>query len=145
MPVVTCGIQEYGPLADIHVGLGLVSARALEARDVTVPEPLRGVGLIDTGAAVSFVDSHLAASLNLAPTGYLAISTVTPGSTDHFMGQCDGSLTLLGHSSTLTFPSVRVVVCDLSALHVDAVIGRDVLDQCFVCYDGPAGRCTIAG
>jgi hypothetical protein len=144
MPIVTCGITEYGPVAEVAVAVSTSGVAALVERGRTAPTPVRGRGLFDTGSTYSFIDQAVATRLDLALTGYTAISTVTPGSTDHFMGLYDAALSVLGHGATVEFTLVRVVVCDLSALHVDVLIGRDILDQCLLYYNGPAGLCTLA-
>jgi hypothetical protein len=131
-------------LADVRVAVSESGALALEAQGKALPKPVRGRGLIDTGSTCSFIDQSVAVALDLVPTGYTAISTVTPGSTDHFMGLYDAAVTIVGHGAAVEFTLVRVVVCDLSNLGVDVLIGRDILDQCLLHYNGPAGLCTLA-
>jgi hypothetical protein len=144
MPIITIGIAENGPVAEVIVGPSVAGTLAYEAPPQRTPAPVRGLGLIDTGSTLSFVDTQMAGALSLAPTGYTAISTVTPGSTDHFMSLHDAALTIVGHGGVIEFASVHVVVCDLSALGVSVLIGRDVLDQCLLQYHGPASLCTLA-
>jgi hypothetical protein len=62
-------LAKDGPIVDIEVTIPNILRDYLVKNKLSVPETVRGKGLIDTGVAVSCIDDSVAIKLNVKPTG----------------------------------------------------------------------------
>jgi Aspartyl protease len=110
-----------------------------------VPQPVTIQALVDTGASGTCVDPAVLAGLQLSATGTTLVHTPTtkgqPESADLF----DISLTIYGPTvfGPLTIPNLPAMSSDLAIQGIQALIGRDVLAQCFLMYNGTRGEFTL--
>lgn len=129
--------------------LGVSQARrsALVAAQQPVPSPIQIQALIDTGASGTCVDPSVLAQLGLTPTGSTLINTPTTGAQPVQADTYDVSLSiyaLQGHPP-LTHQTIPVVQAELLASQgFHALIGRDVLKECLLTYDGRSGLFSLA-
>ena len=102
--------------------------------------PARPVnGLIDTGAAVTIVNPELAKTYKLHYTGPARIRTA---------GHLD---TYPEYAAAISFPDrdlqtfevLRVVACPLASAEMSCLIGRDILRQWEMVYNGRSGEVSI--
>jgi hypothetical protein len=73
-----------------------------------------------------------------------AVHTPSTGSQAHSTGLYDVNLVLLHPALSLTLSNVAVAEAHLSIQGIQALIGRDVLKQCLLIYDGQTGIFTLA-
>jgi hypothetical protein len=115
-----------------------------------VPEPKHGLALIDTGASISGVDNGIIEALGVKPVGSVKLVSAK-----------GGALHLL-YPATFSFPGTplpginfeRVAGVELQEPQASdtqvkgppliAIIGRDVLRQCLLIYNGYLGYITLS-
>jgi hypothetical protein len=135
-----------GPLAQVRIGLSRAVQITRQQAGQTTPQPVTVAALIDTGAECTCVDQAIVNRLSL-PLHTAGLTNV-PG-----LGGLTGTLrytagvTLLHPSGKpgqhLIIPAIAVTALNLGSFGVEAVIGRDVLAQCILIYDGVAGTFAI--
>lgn len=83
-------------------------------------------------------------ALSLRPTGIVPIHTPSTSGTPHQAYQYDVSLVLLNPKLNLTFGAVPVTEASLKVQGIDALVGRDILSDCLLVYDGQTGIFALA-
>lgn len=87
------------------------------------------------------------APLGLSSTGPAKVTTPTTGVTAVQYQQYDVRLLLAGFSLAQPIfrrDTIAVVELDLKGLGVDALIGRDILSECVLHYNGATSDFTLA-
>jgi hypothetical protein len=135
----------HGPLAQIAVGVSEPRRQALIAENKPVPLPFVGRGLIDTGASCTCVDPAVIKHLGLEPTGTSAMLTPSTGTTPHVCLRYDACIMLfMGNEVHVTHLTLPVAETALAFQGFHALIGRDVLANGMLFYNGPAKALTLS-
>lgn len=130
-----------GPTLDVLIGVTEFHAKYLEDNGKSVPQPMSGKAMIDTGASVTVVDVEIMKHLGACPIGVALVGT--PQGKDlqekypakiSFPGTGLGSVQ---SGSVLGSPAI-------GEQGLAALIGRDLLKHWLIIYNGPAGNTTIA-
>lgn len=120
---------------------------ALTNANQPIPPPVRINALIDTGASCTCVDAAVLAPLALTPTGSSPVSTPTTGQQAITHDVYDITLFIPGPTGGegLMFGTIPVVALnDFGTPAYEALIGRDVLSQCILHYNGALNLFTLA-
>ena len=136
-----------GPIVPVGVAVSDARREALLAAGQEIPAVASIRALVDTGASCTCVDPAVLTALNLSATGSVAVHTPSTGPALHYSEQYDVSLVIPGagiHHLPLTIDAVPVIAADLAVQGIHALIGRDVLKDCIVIYNGAAGDFTLA-
>lgn len=137
----------------VRVGLDQSTILSLRQAGQAIPQPLIVDALIDTGAECCCVDPIVVARVGLPLYSFGFSAAPGSGSTPipAFGGATVGtfhtaSLTIVhpAQQADLVIPNIVVQALSLRSFGIEAVIGRDVLSQCVLVYDGPAGSVTLA-
>jgi hypothetical protein len=86
-------------------------------------------------------------ALDLPARGTVSVHTPSTGPTPHIADEYEVSLVLPGagiHHVPLTIDAVRVIASDLAVQGIHAIIGRVVLQDCILIYNGTVGEFTLA-
>jgi predicted aspartyl protease len=146
MPILTLPLEPDG--AVINIGFVVSGPRqdAMRKAGVPIPAPVVVRGLVDTGASGTCVDCTVIKKLQLVPSGTISIHTPSTGPNPKTCNQFDVGVGIVMdnnqiHLSGLVIP---VIESDLSALNIQALLGRDLLEQGILIYDGRRRLLTLA-
>lgn len=121
---------------------------ALTEAGEPIPTAVRVRALVDTGASCTCVDPSIIQQLDLTPTGSVPVHTPSSGDSPPTKNQYDVSLGIPGATEDhlpLVLQTIPVVEADLLASQGFAVlIGRDILKDCILVYNGQMGFFTLA-
>lgn len=111
------------------------------------PPPVEVPTLIDTGAEQTVIDRSVLNQLGVAPKQFGTVNAPALGGFKPSPLN-DVSLQVLhasgGAANHLTFDEIEIVELHVSTLGYQAVLGRDVLAQCVLIYDGTTNSFTLA-
>jgi hypothetical protein len=146
LPHFTLPFGSSGPVINAFVGLSGPRYQALTQAGQQTPAPVAVRALIDTGASCTCVDTTVLNQLALTPTGTTLVHTPTTGGTPQQVNQYDVGL-LIPAAVTGHAPLVQIVLPvtahALAVQGIQALIGRDVLSQCLLAYNGAMGIFTL--
>lgn len=145
MPHVTLGMtREAGPCLDIQVGVSNPRAEALKKAGQAIPPNMLVRGLIDTGASCSAIDVQIIKQLGMPATGTTGIQTPSTGPVSHTCTTYDASVVLVHPNFMFQIPALPVIAIKLSHQGIGALIGRDILKNCLLFYNGDVNRFALA-
>jgi hypothetical protein len=137
-------LAQKGPIIDVLVSIPQALAELYTKQSKTIPTPISGIGLIDTGATRSCVHEEIMKKLGVQTIG-VATSGTAAGPVQHNL-----------YPSHFTFPAASINI-DFSAVigvnltgqnvegkQIIALIGRDVLSAGIFIYNGHTGAFSIA-
>ncbi len=136
-------LVQAGPLLQVEVSIPSALAQFLTAQNQSIPAPVTGWALIDTGATRSCVDSKAITNLGVNPIGVTTTGTAGGRVQQHLY---PARFRFPGEALELEFSSVIGV--DLSGQSIAGrdiivLLCRDVLSRCVLIYNGPGGFFTL--
>lgn len=145
MPHLTAPLTANGPIVLLAVMVSQQREAAMRVAKMPIPQPAIGPALIDTGASCTSVDTSVIAQLGIPPTGSVPIVTPSTGNTPHLCRQFDVGIGIfLGPNQAHFRVTLPVLECDLSKQGIKALIGRDVLGEALMVYNGKAATVTLS-
>lgn len=147
MPIITLNLDPSGgPIVYAFVGLSAPHREVLTATGRSLPTSNLGRFLIDTGASGSAVDPGMLDGLDLRPTGAITVHTPSTEGRPISMAMFDVSILIPAgeHDAPLYIPAIPVSASGFKAQGIDGLLGRDVLAQCLLSYNGRIGSFTLA-
>lgn len=146
MPHFTRQFALEGPVVNAFVGVSQARADALKAAGQPVPTPAHVIALVDTGASGTCIDPAILTGLGLTATGSVPVLTPSTGSTPHTADQYDVSFLIpTGPNQTpLVIPALPVMCSELAVQGIQALIGRDILRNCLLVYNGDIGLFSLS-
>ncbi|MBI5397599.1 MAG: aspartyl protease family protein [Verrucomicrobia bacterium] len=133
-----------GLLLGIEVTVPESVANALTLSAKPLPKPTVGTALVDTGATSCCIEETVVQSLGLQPVGQVNVSSP------------NGPKLQNVYVARMTFPGSPIPTLELRLIGVQmqppggaatgpiSLIGRDILRQCVLVYNGPMGSYTMA-
>ena len=145
MPILTYPIGLDGPVVPILIYVSHPRQKAMQKAGIAPPPPATARALLDTGASCTAVDPTIIQKLGLSPTGSTRIVTPSTGSTPHVCDQYDVALAfVIGQNIHGISPTIAVVESNLDHQGIQALIGRDVLQQGMMIFNGKDASVTLA-
>lgn len=134
-----------GPTLEFYIGVSVPRANALTAAGKQVVPPILVRGLVDTGASCTSVDPSILTALGIVSTGTVPVHTPSTTSVaPHLANQFDISIILAHAKLSWQFHAVPIIESQLQHQGIQALIGRDILQNCLLTYDGQAGLFALA-
>ena len=139
-PILPEHLARVGPRLPVQIGIPEKLASLHADTGVEIPAPTEGYALFDTGASVTCADENILQSLGLEPVNELDLTTPS------------GSIKAKVYTCALYFPGyplpdldpVFVAGAQLRQQGYIALIGRDIMKDMILIYDGPGARVTFA-
>ncbi len=150
MPYFTLQIGPGGPVVDAVIAVSAARHSAILAANQTPPLPVPVRALIDTGASCTCVEPSILQQLQLTPTGQGLVYTPTTGATPVACAQYDIGILIPsggGGAAHFAIPNLMVAAAQPASLQqqgIQALIGRDLLANCVLWYNGGGGFFTLA-
>jgi len=145
---LTVPIGSHGAVVPILVLPSGDDLWSLELEGKRSPPLQRILALADTGASQTCLHPSVLEALDLSSLGPVGITTPSTGAAPETRDRYKVALViparLLGEPP-LVFDTLEVVSTELhEAYGVQALLGRDVLEQCLLVYHGPERQFTLA-
>lgn len=146
MPHFTLTFGPVGPLIHAFVGISEPRFHALQKESKPLPQPIVVKALVDTGASHTAVDPSVIKPLGLSPRRIAKTITPSTGAVAHKCHTYDISIHVpMGEAKALfSKPAWEVTCLDLKHQGFEMLLGRDVLGNCLLVYDGKAGSFSMA-
>jgi len=138
VPHFSLTFTQGAPIVDMIIGVSGARYQALTTAGLPVP-PVQNVrALIDTGASGTCVDPMVFEALELQPTGSIPVLTPSTGTTPVDADTYDVAISIPnGQQAALIIHNMPVTASELFAAQgFHALIGRDILQQCVLTYNG---------
>jgi predicted aspartyl protease len=147
MPLLTLPLEPQGAIVTVAFAVSGPRQAAMRKAGLAVPPPAVVRALIDTGASCTCVDPAVVGKLGLSPSGTVEILTPSTGDTPHTCRQFDVAVAVIMdgsqvHLSSLIIPVIESDLCGQE--NIQALLGRDVLDQGLLVYHGRGRLLTLA-
>jgi hypothetical protein len=133
-------LLKFGPCINVFVATHPATAAAQLKAGGQVQPPIGGFALIDTGASATAVDYRVFQKLQVAPVTTINVNTPS-GQQVH---PCFPASIIFPGTAIPKLDYAWLASADLQAQGIIALIGRDVLANCVLTYDGLSGDFTIA-
>jgi len=129
-----------GIVLNVLIGVDRWTAESLRAQSLQVPNPSPFSAMVDTGASGLALDNSIIQALNLTRRGLVRVHTAS------------GSRLANLYVVSLSFPAtelrsydvVRATEVDLSAQPFKCLIGREIMANWHVHYNGQTGAISIS-
>ncbi|MBV9767664.1 MAG: hypothetical protein JOZ48_22685 [Acidobacteriaceae bacterium] len=135
-----------GPILQVQIEVPTALASVLQRDNQPIPAPIDGIGLIDTGASITSIDQSVFARLGVNPVGIVQVGTAggqqqqsTFPAKFNFPGT---GLPTIESSAALGCNLTGQVVMGNKA--IIALIGRDLLANCVLVYNGTTGTFSLS-
>lgn len=145
MPLATLALGAEGAIVELLVGVNVPRLKNLQRNNMPVPSRQRIPVQIDTGAETTAIDASVLALLGVGPTEILPMLTPSPTGGTQTFRRFPVSLALARGDFEMLLSSVEVTECVFEPNEsIRGLLGRDVLQHCFLFYDGPKGSFSFA-
>ena len=135
----TVALLQGGPLVQVIIGVAQSLAQQLVQQGHTVPQPVTGLAMIDTGATTC-IDDQLAQNLKLPVIDVVQMTSASHAATQQNVYPIQ--IEIVGSPVKINVP--RAMGANLTPQGIVALIGRDYLQHCTLFYNGVGGAITIA-
>lgn len=144
MPSLTFGITPAGPV--LTLGIHISGAMRSVMDKALWPEIQVVTALLDTGASGTLIDHSIATALGLQVRSQTKMITPSSGPAGIQVPVYDVSVWILSDDppNQVLERSVPVIGTALSHQGFDVLLGRDILSDCTVFYNGQAKSCTLS-
>lgn len=134
-------LQQAGPIAEVLIAPPHQLVQVLKAKGQPVPQPVKAVAMIDTGASGTVITPAIASALGIQPVGVTNMST--PSTTTPVQSRVfNVDLTFLTNSVNLT--GIVAIEAPLGGQHIQCLIGRDILQNAVLVYIGYINQFTLS-
>ena len=127
-------------MVQVTVSVGQQIATQILQKGGTLPPPVSGLALIDTGASSTCVDETAAQQLQLPVIDVVKVASASHAAADQNVYPIQ--IEVVGLPITVSAP--RAIGAPLEPQGIIVLIGRDVLQHCVLVYNGPTGSFCLS-
>jgi predicted aspartyl protease len=134
-------IIQVGPISEVLIAPPQALVQVLRANGQPVPQPVRAVAMVDTGASGTVLTPSVVAQLGLQPVGVSQMSTpstTAPVQTRLFNVDITFAL------NNVSVTGVVATEAPLGGQHIQCLIGRDILQHGVLVYIGYLNQFTLS-
>lgn len=142
MPCLNLQFTTLGPVIDVLVYVSTPRKEIMDAAGLPIPNPVPCHLLIDTGASNTCIDPEKIKLLKLTPSGNTPVHT--PSTTPDKMHNCNQYDVGIIIPDFWHFHAVPILESSLSHQGIDGLLGRDILKECILIYNGILGSYTLS-
>jgi hypothetical protein len=146
MSILTAPLQPNGAIITVGFLVSAPRQEALKKAGQPVPRPVVVPCLVDTGASSTCVDPTVIQQLQIPPSGTVPIHTPSTGGTPCVCNQFDVGVGIVMDNGEIHLPGmiIPVIESNLKDQGIQALLGRDILEQSVLIYDGRRRLLTLA-
>jgi hypothetical protein len=144
MPFLNASVQEDGLIVTVGIAWSTARAEALKRAGGLPVSPIWVTALLDTGASCSVIDSSVVGALKLIQAGTIDAHTPNAGGVLQTLNLYDVCLAFARPQVKIMSMNLPVAEASLANQGFLALIGRDVLQQCLLVYNGPLKSFSIS-
>ena len=144
MPFLNASIQEDGLIVTVGIAWSTARAEVLKRAGRAPVPPIWVTALLDTGASCSVIDSSVVRTLNLIQAGTVEAHTPSAAGLVQSLNLYDVCLAFAKPQVKVMSMNLPVAEARLADQGFLALIGRDVLNQCLLVYNGPLKSFSIS-
>lgn len=147
MPYLSGRIEAAGAIVDVLVSPSRTRMALLTKHSFPTPPPVHVRALLDTGSFLSDFHPRVFQALDLQALDEIEICTPsTPAGSSFLVERFRVNLALIAEGRTCPMPDCFVFATDSwrPGEGVEALIGMDILNQCFFQLMGPDRRFTLS-
>lgn len=133
-------LQQLGPRLQLTLAPLDEHVKVIAGKGEAIPQPVSGFALIDTGASITCIDRGAAEQAELAVVDSGPITSATHEA--EVVPIYAGKLDIAGLATNLT--THRAYGANLASQGLIALIGRDVLKNCVLVYNGLDGSFSLS-
>ncbi len=133
-------LQRQGPYVQVTISIAQSIAEQLLQQGLSLPSPMSGVALIDTGASSTCIDSDIAQQMQLPVVNVVNVASASHASSQQNVYPIQ--IEVVGLPISIETPNA--IGAALKAQGLIALIGRDVLQHCILFYNGITGSFTLS-
>jgi hypothetical protein len=137
VPILTGKVSPWGPTVNIKAMQTNQRVEALKRAGQNFSSPMVVLGLMDTGASVSALDTQIVSSLGLAPRDIILIHTPPTGAACEKRISYDALFIAGKDTNDPLSKTIDVIGCELASQGFFALLGRNFLEACRFVYVGP--------
>jgi len=141
MPSITQKIpnlQQIGPVIEVTVTLSAIFMQKTNISSLTA-KTIKLLAMIDTGASGTVISQGIVNILGINPVGTTLVNT--PSSTDVNCNQFDVQIIF---PNNVIIPSIVIIEAPLQGQHIQCLIGRDILKDGVLIYNGCDNSFTLS-
>jgi hypothetical protein len=145
VPQLALDAQSNGLLVDVRIWFSSVRRSQMFRLGLNVPPPIEATLIIDTGADTTMINDQHMRALGLEPISQTRVMTSTSQGLSVPCDVYDISLEIInrtGNPSWFIQP-LAVLAKPLLNQATEGMVGRDVLSQGILVYDGPRNRFNL--
>lgn len=147
MPHFTRVVEANGPILNVFLTVSDARLTALTKLGTSIPNGQAATALLDTGASCTCVDPSIIKALGLTPTGQTSLLTPSTKQGPVAADQYDCGVIIYGQTAENPYiirnlPVLEAPLLQQQGFH--ALIGRDVLANCVLIYNGVIKTYTLA-
>jgi len=133
-------LLQNGPRVQVIIGVAQSFAEQVVQQGQSVPKPVSGLALVDTGASTTCIDDSLARGLGLPVIDVVQMTSASHADTQANVYPIE--MEIVGSPIKVNVP--RALGANLTPQGIVALIGRDYLQHCTLFYNGVTGQITLS-
>lgn len=129
-----------GPIIPVVIHPNAAFVIALQAAGKEIPQPVSGLALVDTGATTTCIDGETAVQMGLAANGTAKMSSASHDNTDCLTYP----VRLIFTGWNVNLDAAKAMGVAIGKQGIIALVGRDLLQNCLLVYNGVDGTFSLA-